>query len=90
MSRFEIYFTFDSIDYKANVIRIGSGPVQYNIQEITPKTFEFPEAIILIWNYVEHKLDWGAYPALPVQFNYVVAGAIIEKLDELGISVSNY
>ncbi len=90
MSRFEINFTFDSIDYKANVIRIGSGPVQYNIQEITPKTFEFPEAIILIWNYVEHKLEWGAYPALPVQFNYVVAGAIIEKLDELGISVSNY
>ena len=72
------------------MIRIGSGPVQYNIQEITPKTFEFPEAIILIWNYVEHKLEWGAYPALPVQFNYVVAGAIIEKLDELGISVSNY
>ncbi len=90
MSRFEINFTFDSIDYKANVIRIGSGPVQYNIQEITPQTFEFPEAIILIWNYVEHKLEWGAYPALPVQFNYVVAGAIIEKLDELGISVSNY
>ena len=59
MSRFEINFTFDSINYKAKVIRIGSGTVQYNIQEITPKTFEFPDAIMLIWNYDEHKLEWG-------------------------------
>jgi len=90
MSRFEINFTFDSIDYKANVIRIGSGPVQYNIQEVIPQIFEFPDAIILIWNYVEHKLEWGVYPTLPVQFNYVVASAIIEKLDKLGISIDKY
>ena len=90
MSRFEINFTFDTIYYKADVIRIGSGPVQYNIQEITPKTFEFPDAIMLIWNYDEHKLEWGAYPTLPVQFNYIIAGAIIEKLNQLGISIEEY
>ena len=90
MSRFEINFTSDSIDYKANVIRIGSGPVQYIIQEITPQTYDFPEAIMLIWNYEEHRLEWGIYPTLPVQFNYVVAGAVIEKLNELGISIEKY
>ncbi len=90
MSRFEINFSFDSINYKAKVIRIGFGPVQYNIQEVTPKTFEFPDAIMLIWNYDEHKLEWGAYPTLPVQFNYVVASAVIENLNELGISIEKY
>jgi hypothetical protein len=45
---------------------------------------------MLIWNYDEHKLEWGAYPTLPVQFNYFVSGAIIEKLNELGISIEKY
>lgn len=72
MSRFEINFSFDFINYKAKVIRIGSGPVQYNIQEVNPKTFEFPDAIMLIWNYDEHKLEWGyiSYITCSIQLYY--------------------
>lgn len=36
MITFSIYFNFNGSDYSADILRIGAGPVQYHITQITP------------------------------------------------------
>lgn len=87
MNNFNIEFDFDNLFYTAIVTRISSGSIQYHITDINPNSTLFPECIIMTWNYNEEKLEWGVSENYNPLFNYVMAGAIYKKLEELNISI---
>lgn len=87
MNEFEIELDFDNEKYKANVKRIGDGPIQYHITKIIPHSTVFPECIIMTWNYSEEKLEWGVTGNYNPLFNYIIATAIFKKLEELNIPI---
>jgi hypothetical protein len=41
----------------------------------------------MTWNYNEKKLNWGVSENYNPLFNYVIAGAIFKKLEELNIPI---